>query len=185
MDYIQQLDVQILEYIQTHLHNGIGDKIWLLFTLMGNAGFIWLTIAALLILNKTYRMTGITMVLALVIAVVLGEGLFKHLFTRFRPFVENMNFITPLIDTKGFSFPSGHTASSFAAAGVLMHRFKKQKWLALVLASAIAFSRMYFFLHYPSDVLGGLVLGLICAYVALKLPLIKWMDQLNNIIRPL
>jgi undecaprenyl-diphosphatase len=84
---------------------------------------------------------------------------------RIRPSADipeiNMLIAKPL----SYSFPSGHAASSFAVAGVLSKYFKKYAPEFLGLASLIAFSRLYLYVHYPTDVLAGIILGLICSRI--------------------
>lgn len=69
-----------------------------------------------------------------------------------------------------YSFPSGHTAVSFAAASALYFAGEKYLWkAALVLAAFIAFSRMYLYVHYPTDILGGALLGILCGYLGCRI----------------
>jgi undecaprenyl-diphosphatase len=65
-----------------------------------------------------------------------------------------------------YSFPSGHTIASFEAATVLLIRHKKWGIMAMVLAVLIAFSRLYLYVHYPTDVLSSIVLGIGIAFAA-------------------
>lgn len=163
MSLLQRLDSSILVLIKNNMHSFTMDKIMVITTSLGDLGFIWLLIAALLIINKKYRNVGIMAIVALILATVLGEGILKHLVHRIRPSVDipaiNLLIEKPL----SYSFPSGHTASSFAAAGVLAKYLKKYSLVFLGLASLIAFSRLYLYVHYPSDVLAGIILGLLCS----------------------
>lgn len=69
-----------------------------------------------------------------------------------------------------YSFPSGHTAVSFAAVSALYFAGEKYLWkAALVLAAFIAFSRMYLYVHYPTDILGGALLGILCGYLGCRI----------------
>ena len=102
---------------------------------------------------------------ALILSTILGEGILKHVVQRVRPSEDipavNLLIAKPL----SYSFPSGHTASSFAVAGVLAKYFKDYAIEFLGLASLIAFSRLYLYVHYPTDVLAGIILGLICSRI--------------------
>lgn len=165
MSLLQRLDNSILVFIKNNMHSFIMDKIMVIITSLGNGGFIWLLIAALLIINKKYRNVGIIAIGALILATVLGEGILKHLVQRVRPSADipevNLLIAKPL----SYSFPSGHTTSSFAVAGVLAKYLKKYSLGFLGLASLIAFSRLYLYVHYPTDVLAGIVIGLMCSKI--------------------
>ncbi|WP_342356973.1 phosphatase PAP2 family protein [Clostridium algidicarnis] len=102
---------------------------------------------------------------ALGLSTILGEGILKHVVHRMRP-SSDINVINILIAKPlSYSFPSGHTTSSFAVAGVLSKHFKKYAVGFFALASLIAFSRLYLYVHYPTDVLVGIILGLLCSWV--------------------
>lgn len=163
MSLIQRLDNSILVLIKNSMHSVILDKIMVIITSLGNGGVIWILIAAVLIINKKYRNVGFIAIGALILATVLGEGILKHLVQRVRPSADipavNLLIAKPL----SYSFPSGHTASSFAVAGVLAKYLKKYSLGFLGLASLIAFSRLYLYVHYPTDVVAGIILGLLCS----------------------
>ncbi len=149
------------------MHSYVMDKAMVTITSLGNGGVVWIAIAVLLMINKKYRKIGFIVLGALTISAVLGEGIFKHLIQRIRPCADipaiNMLIAKPL----SYSFPSGHSASSFAAAAVLANYFKKYKFIFFGLAFLIAFSRLYLYVHYPTDVLAGIILGLICSKVSI------------------
>lgn len=111
---------------------------------------------------------GFTIAVALIIFSVLGLLILKPIIARPRPFIAQGVDIL-IKEPMGFSFPSGHTGSSFAAASVIYFYNKKRGLLALILATLIAFSRMYLFVHYPSDIVGGLILGIISSRIAIKI----------------
>lgn len=163
MSLLQRLDNSILVLIKNSMHSIIMDKFMIIITSLGNGGVIWLLIAALLIINKKYRNVGFMAIGALILATVLGEGVLKHLVQRVRPSADipavNLLIAKPL----SYSFPSGHTTSSFAVAGVLAKYLKKYSIGILGLASLIAFSRLYLYVHYPTDVIAGIILGLLCS----------------------
>ncbi|MGB8453383.1 MAG: phosphatase PAP2 family protein [Anaerocolumna sp.] len=163
MNLIQQLDESILFYILNHLHTPILDKIMIELTSLGNSGFIWIAIAFLLLLYKKTRPCGILLVTALSIEYILGDGILKHLIARNRPFIRFPD--VPLLIKKpgSYSFPSGHTMSSFTAATVIFYFNKYAGIPAYLLAGLIGFSRLYLFCHYPLDVLSGAVFGIATA----------------------
>ena len=171
---IQRFDSSILLYIKDNMHGPIMDKVMVISTNIGDGGMIWLIIVALLMINKKYRKIGFMALAALILSTILGEGILKHVVRRIRPSADipavNLLIAKPL----SYSFPSGHTASSFAVAGVLAKYFKDYALEFFSLASLIAFSRLYLYVHYPTDVLSGIVLGLICSGI-----IIYFFDKMN------
>lgn len=166
---IQRLDNSILFFINNNMHNPILDKVMVVFTSLGNNGFIWIIIALLLISKKKYRNIGVMVLGALLLGTILGDGILKPLFHRLRPSADIAPSKLLIVKPMSYSFPSGHTTSSFAAAGVLSKYLKKYAFEFFILASLIAFSRMYLFVHYPTDVLGGIFLGLVCSRIIIFL----------------
>lgn len=162
MSFIQSIDNAILMNIHNNMHSFILDKIMVLITSLGNGGLIWIIIGGILLLNKKYRKIGAMLIVSLILTTILGEGILKHIVQRLRPsndiLSQNMLISKPL----SYSFPSGHTASAFAAAGILAIYFKKYAVFFFTLAALIAFSRLYLYVHYPTDVFAGMVLGLLC-----------------------
>lgn len=105
---------------------------------------------------------------ALVLDVILCNGILKPLFARVRPCDVNTTIQLLVPRPSDYSFPSGHTAASFAAVTALFFAGEKNLWKpALVLAVLIAFSRLYLYVHYPTDILGGIAVGVICGYVGM------------------
>lgn len=165
IDAIINIDVNILMHIQKYFHTSFLDGVMPIITSLGNSGIIWIVISIILMLNKKYRKIGFIMAAALILAAFMGEVVLKNLVKRPRPCTA-MPFVDMLINRPtSYSFPSGHTASSFTAATVLLINWRRAGICALVLASIIAFSRLYLFVHYPSDVLAGAILGVSCGLV--------------------
>ena len=167
IELINSIDIATMEFVQNNLHNPIMDKVMIFITSLGDAGFIWILIALGLLINKKYRKVGITLLVALVLGVILGNGILKNIIERSRPFI-NMEGINLLIKAPtSYSFPSGHTTSSFAAALVLSMNFKNKTVYIFILAALIAFSRVYLGVHFPTDIIAGIILGLSCGYIAI------------------
>jgi undecaprenyl-diphosphatase len=166
---VQRLDSSILLYIKDNMHGIIMDKSMIISTYLGNGGIIWIIIAAILIINKKYRKIGFMALGALILSTILGEGILKHIVQRTRPSedITAWNFL--IAKPLSYSFPSGHTTSSFAVAGVLAKYFKRYAFGFLGLASLIGFSRLYLYVHYPTDILAGAVLGLMCSRIIIYL----------------
>ena len=151
-------NMSFLLFIQEHLRTGFGDLVFPIITRLGDAGFIWILIGLVLLCHPKTRCCGWTVLISILLAYVTGELLIKNIVQRPRPFtVENVELL--IAAPSGFSFPSGHSGSSFAAAVSLFLYRRKLGSAAIVLAALIAFSRMYLFVHYPTDVLCGSLLG--------------------------
>lgn len=170
LDVINQWDANLLLWIQENLRHEMLTPFWRGITTLGNAGIVWIILSVALIIPKKTRRLGITCGLALLFSLLFNNIIIKNLVARPRPFVSIPDLVLLVKKPGEFSFPSGHTASSFAAATVMVCRCKKSVGIAaLVLATMIAFSRLYLGCHYPLDVLGGLVLGVICGALALRI----------------
>ncbi len=166
---MQQIDVRIIEWIREVLAADWLTPIMKGITFFGEYGIGWILIALTLLCFKKTRRIGWTMGLALVAGLLLGEVILKNVIARPRPFTlwPEMTLLIP--EPHGFSCPSGHTTSSFAAATSIFFYHKKWGALALLLAALIGFSRMYFTVHYLTDVLFGLFLGALCGILADKI----------------
>ncbi|MGN0436543.1 MAG: phosphatase PAP2 family protein [Wujia sp.] len=163
------IEIKILDWLQT-IRTPILDKIIPVISSLGNAGFVWLLLMVILLLIPKTRKSGLILLFALVVDLILCNGVLKNLFARTRPFDVNTS-ITLLIKRPGeYSFPSGHTASSFAAVSALFLAREKKLWKpALVLAILIAFTRLYLYVHYPTDILGGMLVGILSGYIGYKI----------------
>ena len=156
---MESVEFAILDWIQQHLRCGVLDTVLPAVSWICNHGEVWIILAAVLLLRKRDRWVGVSVALALVLDLVCCNLILKPLVDRVRPFAVNtaVELLTaPPLDA---SFPSGHTAASFAAVFALKASGSRLWKPALVLAAAIAFSRLYLYVHWPSDVLGGAVLG--------------------------
>lgn len=152
----------ILDWIQT-LHTPVLDRIMVFITSLGDGGMLWILSGSALLCFRKYRRAGIMMLLTLAAGHLLGTVFLKEVIGRERPFYSRPDILL-LIQEGGYSFPSGHTISSFAAAGALFFRHKKAGIPAIFLAFLIGFSRMYLYVHFPTDVLAGMFLGILIAW---------------------
>lgn len=161
LKFFKIIDNKGLKYISEKCKNKIFDKIMPIITIMGNLGIIWLIISVLMLLKVEDRIIGISVILALILTTIVGEGIIKHIVKRSRPF---QNYEDELLINKPitYSFPSGHTASSFAALAVFLQMNGKLGLIMSPIATLIAFSRIYLKVHYPTDVIFGIVLGITC-----------------------
>lgn len=159
------MELRFLDFLQT-IHTPLLDKILAFITSLGNAGIIWIVLAVVLLILPKTRKTGIIVAAALLMDLILCNLILKNLVARVRPYDVNTAIAVLIKKPLDFSFPSGHTAASFAAMTALFLAKMKKAWIAaLVLAVLIAFSRLYFYVHYPTDVLGGAVVGILSGII--------------------
>ena len=163
---MSQAEFAVLDFIQAHLRCSILDSLMVSVSRLGDAGLIWIVIALGLSLFRRTRGTGLSMLLALALEVLLCNGLLKPLTARLRPCVASGAVELLILRPQDFSFPSGHTAAAFAALGAL--RFARAGWRlsAGLFAGLMAFSRLYLYVHDPTDVLAGAALGLCAGWAA-------------------
>lgn len=157
------MELQILHWFE-QLQNPVTNPIMYGFTLLGEFGAVWiaLAVAMLFLLPKRYRKVGLTVAIALIFSLIMCNGVMKNMVHRVRPFVTdptlgNLYNVHSLITD--WSFPSGHTSASFAAASAVFMWKKREGAAALLLAAFISLSRLYLTVHYPTDVLVSLLLG--------------------------
>ena len=159
----------ILDFIQT-LRTPIGDFIWPAITVLGNGGIFWILLTIALLINKKTRKSGWILMAALLVDLILCNGVIKNAVARTRPYIINSSIQLLIDQPKEFSFPSGHTAVSFTAVTALFLAKEKILWkIALVLAVLIAFSRLYLYVHFPTDILGGVIVGMIAGVIGFYL----------------
>ncbi len=158
-------DLPILDWIAEHLRCGFLDAVMPLITVLGNGGIFWIAVAVLFLLIPKTRRAGLAMGIALLLGLVICNLTLKPLCARIRPYDFYGQSIQLLVATPhDFSFPSGHTIASFEAATALTIFHKKLGIPALILAGLIAFSRLYLYVHYPTDVLASIILGVVFAF---------------------
>lgn len=156
------MDFAILDFIQT-CHNDVFTFIMKWLTYAGNHGYLWIGLCIVLFCIPKTRKIGVYLAVTLVIAFLLNDRVMKPLVARDRPFIQRPEIDTIISRPSGFSFPSGHSASSFATAMALFLQNKKWGIGALVIASGVAFSRLYFAVHFPTDVICGSLFGILIA----------------------
>ena len=165
---MNEFELKILDFIQDHLRFGFLDDLMVLLTRLADDGICWIVLAIALICFKPSRKMGITLGLALLLGLLVGNLGLKNLFARPRPYTVNPDIVpSMLIDTlKSYSFPSGHTRCCFESGMAMFLCDKRWGKAAFVLGGFIGFSRMYLYMHYPTDVIGGVILGLINGVIA-------------------
>lgn len=166
-------DLPILDWIQANLQSPLMDKIMPIITLFGEDGIFWIAWAVLMLIIPKTRKIGIGMLIALVTGLLVCNVTLKPLVGRIRPYdlQEQMGVTINLLVERlhDFSFPSGHTIASFEASVVLLKNSKKMGIPALIIAILVSFSRLYLYVHYPTDVLVSVVLGTLFAFLGCAL----------------
>lgn len=168
MSALSQFELSILDWIQAQCHSAGADRFFSLVTHLGDGGAVWIALAVLLLLFPRTRRAGLAVALALVLDLLVCNLCLKPLVARIRPF--DLTQVHLLIPRPGdYSFPSGHTAASFAAAFALVFARSRHGLWAMVLAAVIAFSRLYLYVHFPTDILGGVAVGLLAGWLGANL----------------
>lgn len=164
---MNQFEASIILWIQENLRGAL-DGVWLFITHLGDEGILWIALGILLLFWKKTRPIGITMLISLLFDFLIINVTLKGLVARPRPFVVNET-IRPLITNVSpyRSFPSGHSGGSFSAMLALYRWVPKKIGIpAVILAALVALSRLYVGVHYPTDILAGCLVGLVCSTAA-------------------
>ena len=166
----EHFDLPILDWIAEHLRCGFLDVVMPAITKLSNGGIFWIILALVLICIPKYRNAGHSMALALLMGLVICNLTLKPLIGRMRPYAYQLEFFSKNIQLiiatpSDFSFPSGHTIASFEGATALLIHDRKLGIPAMILAVLIAFSRLYLYVHYPTDVLASIILGVGFAFL--------------------
>lgn len=173
-------DLPILDWIQAHMQCGFLDFIMPIITMFGDAGIFWMACATLLLFFRKTRRTGLGMWFAMAMGLLVCNIILKPAVGRMRPYDFQKEYFQVIINLliekeTSLSFPSGHTIASFEACTVLLLNSKRMGIPALILAILIAFSRMYLYVHYPTDVIfsvfAGILFGILGNLIAQKMPL--------------
>ena len=163
---MNSFEIGILDFIRETFSTRFLDVFFSTITRFADHGIGWIVLSVLLIAFKKTRKMGISMGLALIIGYITGNMFLKNVIGRVRPydFAGNIDLLVDRLSD--FSFPSGHTLCSFEGAFAVFIRNKKWGIAAIVFAFLIALSRLYLYVHYPSDVLVGALMGIAIAYLA-------------------
>ena len=163
------MEFSILYAIQNLRTDFLDSAILKLTDLVGSYGELWLIAAAVMLTNRKTRRCAYTMLISYLLVFGVGQLALKDLVARVRPCDIDTTVKLLVERPTGGSFPSAHTALAFASAASVFLHHKKAGIAVLVPAVLIAFSRLYLFVHFPTDVLGGIVLGVLAALIAKKL----------------
>lgn len=166
MHFIQQMNADTLYFVQANLQFSWLNPIMKFFTDIGKEGLIWILIGIVMLIFKKTRRGGFMVFFASFINLIVVE-IIKHIVKEPRPWQTLPNLHMIITPPTSYSFPSGHTAASFAAAFAIAYFARKWGLWAFILAALISISRIYLLAHYPTDVIAGAIVGTICFYIAL------------------
>lgn len=174
-----QIEGNILLWIQEHLRCAALDPVMRFITTLGDGGILWIVLTVLLLLFKRTRRTGVYCAAAMLLTLLAVNLTIKPLVRRTRPYevVEGLRILVGR--QSDFSFPSGHSSNSLSCAWTIF-RLAPRRWgiPVLALAIAIALSRLYVGVHYPTDVLAGAAIGIgLSELVLRKLPAKRFRPQ--------
>ena len=160
-------EFDLLYWFQS-IHNPILDKIVVVITSLGNAGIFWILLTLVMLIVCKDKKVAWTSALALLFSVLVINVFLKNMAMRARPCWIDDTIPLLVKNPKDYSFPSGHSSASFASAVSIVQyaKYRKQGIAAVILAALIAVSRMYVFVHFPTDVFVGTILGIVEAILA-------------------
>lgn len=158
------LDGNILLWIQENLRADWLTPIMITITKLGGIGKIWILLSLILLCFPKTRWAGVAGLGGLFFSLIVNNAILKNLFERVRPYEVVDGLVLLTNKATDFSFPSGHAGSSFAAAVAICASLKgsRARWLVLAFAVLMAYTRLYIGIHYPSDIIGGILTGTLC-----------------------
>ena len=167
LEFLWNLDGNILLFLQEYVRNPVLTPVMKVITTLGNGGAIWISPTIFLLAIPQKRKIGCMSLIALLGTLLVNNMLLKNLVARTRPYevIEGLTYIVR--KPSDYSFPSGHAGCSFSAACIMYRRLPRRYGVpALILAILISVSRLYVGVHYPSDVLFGVISGIAISYAA-------------------
>lgn len=165
---LTNFELSILDFISVNLTNPVLDFLMPIISAVCNHGEIWIVCSVILMCFSKTRKAGVSVAVALILGFLIGNMTIKPLVARIRPY--ELTQVSLLISQpKDYSFPSGHTLASFESAFAIFFNNRKLGIVALIVASVIAFSRLYLYVHFPTDIIAGVILGFVIAVVSKKL----------------
>lgn len=175
MDTLMTIDFTILNWIQEHLRCGFLDAVSAMFAVVGHAGMLWIAACVVMLFFKKTRAAGVMGLVAMGVGYALGDFVIKPLVQRPRPFMTDsaMNLFRDIElfaqKPNGYSFPSGHSCAAAAFETVMLVKARPVGLIVLLPVLMMLFSRLYNYVHFPSDVLCGALLGVLAAVAVMWL----------------
>lgn len=169
MNFLNEFELHLLHVLHDVLNCELADSFFSLITKLADAGVFWIILAIVLLFFKKTRRAGVAMAFSLILGLLITNITIKPLVARIRPYVVDPSIVLIIPPESEFSFPSGHTSTSFECAFALFCYNKKAGAVALELATMIGISRLYLMVHYPTDVICGALFGVVIAIVAVKI----------------
>lgn len=164
---VQSIDISCVRFVREHIANAFLDAVMPIVTFFGEDGIFWIVVTLLMLVFKKTRKTGFVMALSLIFGLIVGNLTLKPLVARPRPYTVDTGVAMLIDGLSDYSFPSGHTLCCFeTSVSLLLCGYKKWGSAALALAFVVAFSRVYLYVHYPTDVIVGAILGTLFAFLA-------------------
>ena len=154
-----KFDFEILFFIQKYIRNDFLDVVVPFYTSLGEDGIIWIVIGLIMLIPKKTRKCGIMVLVALLVMLVTNNIILKNIIARPRPCAKYPEMVDLVHVPSSYSFPSGHTVSAIAVAVTIFLQHKKLGIAALVMAVVMGLTRLYVFVHFPTDVYGGMIVG--------------------------
>lgn len=169
-EVLVELEGPILLWIQEYVRNDLLTPGVTFLTHLGDAGFIWIVLTVLCLVFAKTRRNGILMLFSLLLNFLANNMILKNLLARARPY-EVVEGLHRIIEAQSdYSFPSGHTGCSFSVAVVMFLMFPRKVGVpAMIFAVLLSLSRLYVGVHFPTDVLGGAVIGTAAALVVCRI----------------
>lgn len=152
-------DFEILFFIQNHIRNDFLDIVVPFYTNLGDDGIIWIVLGVLMLIPKKTRKCGIMILAALLVMLLVNNMVLKNLIARPRPCATYPEMVDLVHVPTSYSFPSGHTVSAIAVAVTVLLHHKKFGIAILTMAILMGLTRLYVFVHFPTDVYGGMIVG--------------------------
>lgn len=179
------MEMDFLLFLQG-MHNTVLDFFFSMITHLGDGGIFWIIVCVIMLCTKKYRKWGVLFALSMLCCFLIGNVTLKNLVARPRPCWVNTDISLLIRNPKDYSFPSGHSMIGFTGALSVWYANKKWGAAALVLAAFVAFSRLYLFVHYPTDVLFGTLFGLVITFLVHKAGEIylrkkEWVNSNENV----